>query len=110
DGDINDVTPRRAGIFQHEPDIFEHGSALRFDVVVEDVAGTIERHARDFFAAAHPWPDPGEEKQIADALRVRERAHRFRRARTFERFAHLMLISVLTGKAFTNCSESETQP
>jgi hypothetical protein len=93
DRNIDNVIPTRAGVFQHEPDIFEHGAALRFDVVVEDVAGSIERHARDFFAAAHAWPDPGEEKQIANPLCVRERAHRFRRARAFERFAHLMLIS-----------------
>ena len=93
DRNIDNVVPTRVSVLQHKPHVFEHGAALRFDVVGEDVADGIERHARDLFAAAHAWPDPGEEKQIADPLRVRERAHRFRRARAFEGFAHLMLIS-----------------
>ena len=33
DGDIDDVVPTRARIFQHEPDVFENGAGLDFDVV-----------------------------------------------------------------------------
>ena len=39
DRDIDDVVPARAGVFQNEPDVFEHRAALRFDVVADDVAG-----------------------------------------------------------------------
>ena len=44
--------------------------------------------------------DPGEEKQIADALCVRERANWFRRARTFEGFAHLSVTVIGFGSKF----------
>src|SRR5215472_590518 len=49
---IDDVLPRRAGIFQNEPHVLKHGATLRFDVVTDDVASRIERHAGDLFATA----------------------------------------------------------
>ena len=88
DRNIDNVVPGRAGVFQDEPDIFEHGAALFLDVIAGDVASGVERDAGDFFAAAHARPDSGEKQKVADPLGVRERAHRFRRARAFERFAH----------------------
>src|SRR6266403_1550192 len=45
DRDVYDVLRRRAGVFEHEPNVFEHRATLRFDVVTNDVAGRIERHA-----------------------------------------------------------------
>jgi len=58
DRDVDDVLPCRASVFQHEPHIFEYRAALRFDVVTHDVAGGIERDARNFFATANTRPDP----------------------------------------------------
>src|SRR6267143_2626589 len=89
DGDIDDVVPSRAGVFQDEANIFKYGTTLHLDIVIRDIAGRIASHTGDFFAAAHARSNPGEKKEIADALRVRERADRFRCARTFKRFAHL---------------------
>ena len=86
-GDIDDVLPTRACVFQHEPDIFKNGAALRCDVVVRDVAGVIERYAGNLSAAAHPWSNPGEKKKIADTLRMRKRADWFWRSRALEGFA-----------------------
>jgi hypothetical protein len=64
--------------------------ALRFDVVTRDVAGRIEPDARNFFAAAHTWPDPRQKQQPAYAFRVRERPYRFRGSLAFEGFAHVL--------------------
>jgi len=58
DRDVDDVLPRRASIFQHEPHILEYRVALRFDVVTHDVAGRIERDARNFFATPHTRANP----------------------------------------------------
>jgi len=90
DCDVDDVLPRRAGVFQHEPNVFEHRATLRFDVVTNDVAGSIERDSGDFFTPAHARSDAGEKQQLTDALRVRERADRFRRARALEGFPHFV--------------------
>src|SRR5437016_1400652 len=39
DRDIDDILPRSAGVFQHQPHVFEHRATLRFDVVTNDLAG-----------------------------------------------------------------------
>ena len=88
-GDIDDVVPISPSIFEYESDIFEHGATLRFDIVTDHVACRVERHARNFLATPQARPDPGEKKQIADALCVRERTNWFRRTRTFEGVTHL---------------------
>src|SRR5438067_12521902 len=88
DGDIDNVVPVRAGIFQDQSDVLENSTALLLDVVTSDITRRIERDAGNFFAPAHARSDAGEEKQVADALRMRKRAHRFRRTRAFERAAH----------------------
>src|SRR6266516_3777271 len=36
---VDDVLPRRAGVLQHEPHVFEHRTTLCFDVVAHDLAG-----------------------------------------------------------------------
>src|ERR1700687_4559798 len=59
DRNIDNVVPGRAGVFQDEPDIFEHGAALFLDVIAGHVASGVECDARDFFAAAHARTDPG---------------------------------------------------
>src|SRR6266849_264945 len=59
DRNIDNVVPTRAGVFQHEPNVFEDRSTLLFDIVIHDVARGIKRHAGDFFAAAHAWSNPG---------------------------------------------------
>jgi hypothetical protein len=38
-GDIDDIVPIRASVFEHEPHIFKHGVTLRFDIVADDVPG-----------------------------------------------------------------------
>src|SRR6266436_8644376 len=86
--DIEDVLPRRADVLQNEPHVFEHRTALRFDVVTNDMARCIERHAGNFFAAAHARTNAGEKQEITDTFRVRKRADWFRRARTFKGFSH----------------------
>ena len=73
-----------AGVFQHQPDVFEDGATLRFDVVINDIAGGIEGHAGDFLAPAHARSDAGEKQQVAYALRVRERAYRLGCARALK--------------------------
>src|SRR5438477_5303502 len=77
---IDDVVPTRAGVFEHEANVFEHSATLRFDVVAHNIARSIERDARNFFTAADSRPDAREEQKIADALCVRKRAHGFWRA------------------------------
>ena len=89
DRNVDNVVPACAGVFQDEPDILKHGTALRFDVVARDIAGGIERHARDFFAAARARSDSGKKQKITDTLCVRERTHWFRRPGAFERLAHI---------------------
>src|SRR5207244_5810131 len=37
-GDIDDVVPARARVFEHESHIFKHGVTLCFNVVTDDVA------------------------------------------------------------------------
>src|SRR5881392_2766263 len=87
-GDIDNVVPVRAGIFQDQSDVFENSTALLLDVVTSEITRRIERDAGNFFAPAHARSDAGEEKQVADALRVRERANWFRGARAFDKSAH----------------------
>jgi len=36
DCNIDDVIPARAGVFQHEPNVFEYGAALFLDIVAHD--------------------------------------------------------------------------
>ncbi len=86
--DIDDVLPGRASVLQHKPYIFEYRTTLRFDIVTDDIAGRIERDAGNFLAAADARPDPGEKQQLADTLRVRKRAYRLGRARTFKGVLH----------------------
>jgi hypothetical protein len=38
-GDIDDVVPIRASVFQHQPNVLKHRATLRFDVVTHNVAG-----------------------------------------------------------------------
>src|SRR5438034_10859581 len=84
DSDIDDVLPCRAGVLQHKPYIFEYSTTLRFNIVTDDVASRIKRHARDFFAPALPWPDSGQKQKFAYSFGMRERAYRLRRASAFE--------------------------
>ena len=91
DCDVDDVLPRRACVFQNEPHVLENRAALRFDVVRDDVAGGIERHTGNFFAAPHARANAREEQQVAYAFRMRKRADRLRRARAFDCFAHFVL-------------------
>ena len=92
DRNIDNVIPRCVGIFQHEPNILEHGATLRFNVVSGDVAGGIERDAGNFLPAAlYARSDAGEKQKVTYALRVRKRAHWFRGAGAFERFVILFL-------------------
>jgi len=86
--DIDDVLPRRAGVFKHQAHIFKHSVALRFDIVTDDIVSGIERDAGNFFAAARAGSDSGEKEEIAHAFRVRKRAHWLRRASAFKRFGH----------------------
>ncbi len=88
DGHIDNVVPSRAGVFEHEPNIFENRAALFLNIVTNDLTGRIESDAGDFLAAAHARSDSGQKKQIADAFRVRKRTDRFRRARAFEGLTH----------------------
>ena len=57
DRDVDDVLPGRSRVFEHEPHIFKHGAALRFDVVTDDIAGGIERDAGNFFASSDSRPN-----------------------------------------------------
>src|SRR5207253_11489410 len=75
DRDVDDVLPRRAGVFQHKPNIFKHRAALRFDIVTDYVASGIKRHTGDILPAAYTRADSGEKQKFADALRVRKRPH-----------------------------------
>ena len=84
DGDIDDVVPARAGVFQHESYIFKYRTALCFDIVTGDVANWIELDARYFLAAALAWPDAGKEQKVANSFGVRKRADGFRCARALE--------------------------
>jgi len=84
DRDVDDVLPGRASVFQHEPHILEYCMALRFDIVTNDAAGSIECHSGNFFAAAHTRSDPRQKQQLAHAFRVRKRPNRFRRSFAFE--------------------------
>jgi len=88
DGDIDNVVPVRAGVFQHKTHIFKYGAALLLDVVTDDVAGGVELHAGNFLAATHARSNSGEEEQVADTPGMWKCADRLGRARTFEGFAH----------------------
>jgi len=88
DGDIDNVVPVRAGVFQHETHIFKCGATLLLDVVTDDVTGGVELDAGNFLAAANARSDSGKEEQVADTLGMRKCADRLGRARAFERFAH----------------------
>src|SRR6476646_9455031 len=61
-GDIDDVAPARAGIFQHEPHVLKDSTALRRDVVIRDLSVGVEGDARNFFAAPDPRTDAGKKK------------------------------------------------
>src|SRR6184192_445273 len=97
DGDIDDVLPSRASVFEHEPHILEYGMALRFDLITHDIAGRIERHAGNFFASAHTRSDPRQKQKFAYALGVRKCTHRFRRSFAFEGFVHRLFTARLDG-------------
>ena len=88
DRDVDDVLPRRAGVFEHEPDILEYCAALCFDVVADNVPGEIKGDTGNLFTAAHTRPDPRQKQQSARALCVRERPYRFGRPLAFEAFVH----------------------
>src|SRR5437762_12847030 len=94
-GDIDNVVPVRAGIFQDQSDVFENSTALLLDVVTSDITRRIERDAGNYFAPAHARSDSGKEKQVADTLRMRKRAHRFRRTRAFDKSAHFFGSAIL---------------
>lgn len=68
---IDDLVPRRTCILNNVPHILEHRSALRFDVVRNDLATVIEFDARDLFRSAFARADAGKEQQIADTACVR---------------------------------------
>ena len=38
-GDIDNVLPTRAGVFQHEPNILKYRATLFLDIVADDVPG-----------------------------------------------------------------------
>src|SRR6516162_6544168 len=57
--DIDDVLPRRSGVFQHQAYVFERRAALRFNVVTDDASRCIERNPGNFLAPALARPDPG---------------------------------------------------
>src|SRR4030095_10902389 len=65
----DEAVPARAGVLEDEADVFEYGEDLRVEV------------GRDLLRPALARTDSGQEEEISDALRVRERAHRLRRAR-----------------------------
>ena len=83
-GDIDDSVPVCASVFEHEPDIFKHGATLRFDVVTDNVAGRIERHAGNFLTATLAWPDAGKEQKVANSFGVRKCTDRFGCTRALE--------------------------
>jgi RNA polymerase sigma factor (sigma-70 family) len=89
-GDIDDVIPACASVFEHEPDIFKNRATLLFDVVTQNVAVGIESDAGNFLAATDPRADPGEKNKIANAFGVWERPHCFGRARTFKCLSHVV--------------------
>src|SRR4030095_6507580 len=88
DGDIDNVVPVRAGVFQHETHIFKYGATLLLDVVTDDVTGGVELDAGNFLAATHARSNSGKEEQVADTPGMWKCADRFGRARAFEGFAH----------------------
>src|SRR5437868_9097580 len=88
DSDIDDVLPRCAGVFQDKPHVFKDSATLRFNVVTNNVAGGIERDAGNFLTATFARPNAREKQQIAYSLRMRKRAHWFRRTFALECFAH----------------------
>src|ERR1700720_175105 len=88
DGDIDNVIPVRAGVFQHEPHIFKYSAALFFDVITQDITGGVELNAGNFLAAAHARSDSGKEEQVSDTLGMGKCADRLGRARAFEGLAH----------------------
>src|SRR5204863_3268260 len=85
---IDDVVPARTGVLQYKSHVFENGVALLLDVIACDVAGGIERHARNLLAPADARSDSGKEQQMAYASCMRKCADRFRGSGTFEGFAH----------------------
>ena len=91
-GDIDDVVPTRAGVFQNQSYIFKYRTALHFDIVIGDLAGRTQRHTGYLLAATHAWANAGEKQKIPDAFCVRESANRFRCARAFERLTHFLVI------------------
>ncbi len=102
DGDIDNIVPACAGVFQHELDVFKYGAALLLDVVTSDITRRIERDAGNFFAPAHPRSDARKEEKIANSLGVRKCAHRFGRAGTFERLAHGAACDDFVARALMN--------
>src|SRR5207248_7477608 len=106
--DVDDVLPRRASVFEYEPHILEYGMALRFDVVSHDIAGRIERHAGNFFAAAHTRPDARQKQQLPYTLGVRKCPYRFRRSFAFEGFTHVLFTAAYMDKATQICRLSES--
>ena len=36
-GDIDNVVPARAGVFQHQPNVLKHRATLFLDIVADDV-------------------------------------------------------------------------
>ena len=66
------------------PHIFKHGATLRFDVVTDNVAVGIERHAGNFLTATLAWPDAGKEQKVANSFGVRKCTDGFRCARALE--------------------------
>ena len=75
--DVDDVVPLGAGLFEDEADVLEAGLHLGFDVVGGDVAGCVERHARNVLLSSSPWTHAGKEQEITDASCVRVRADGF---------------------------------
>lgn len=84
DGDIDDIVPICASVFEHEPHIFKHRATLRFDIVTDDVGNWVELDARYFLAGALARTDAGKEQKVANSFGVRKRADGFRCARALE--------------------------
>src|SRR5207244_5643324 len=78
-------------VCDHECLMFVHRSTVLLDVVIVDRAIDVEGDPGNFLAATFTWSDSRKKQQIANALGVWKRAHRFGRARAFEGFAHALL-------------------
>src|SRR5690554_3646739 len=74
-GDIDEVFPGRARVFEDVTDIGEHRPALRFDIVFHDLSVGAEGHSGDFLAPALSGSHTTQEQQISGASGMRIQPH-----------------------------------